>query len=191
MKLKNQNQTKPGLKTSSERYHRTTIKPDDIRHLQVKLYDNEPELGPVYEDGRYKVIVNVWTDNSPEDKPNWVLRNKLSKHTTFKNGMYTDTEKPWYVDTVRKAEALEIASTNYTTLHCWLGTTQPRPLRMPCWGASFVFCNDTVAGQLYIHDYDVEFVPEQDWPESYEITDRRTGEVTQARCWEMYNEYEG
>ena len=190
MRLKNQNQTKPGLSPSLERYHKTTIKPEDIKHLEMKVYDNEPELKPVYDDGRYKVICNIWTTNDKEQKPNWVLRNKLSKYKTFKNGMYTDVQKAWYVDKVHKASALEQATPNECkALHCWLGTTNPN-LRMPCFGSSFVFGSHGIGGTIYIHEHEIDFVPAEDMPDHYEQTDPRTGEEGIARCWEMYNEYE-
>ena len=159
--IKQSDQIKSLAKPGLERYHTDIIRSEDIKSIKVKVFDNEPHTGHVYENGRYRTIWEIWDRQTDLDAPaTHRLTNKLSNYKTFKNCMYTEEHKPYYVDVVNKCRQTIEQNPEVTVLQCCLGS-KPRAgvpfLRMPMFAGQFAFGGDQCSGYLYIHEYCFEF----------------------------------
>lgn len=163
MKLKS-NQIKTGLTTSSGKYHENIIESDDIQAIRIKVFDNEPQTNHVYIKDRYKVIWEIWDKSVSSDDLNdknftHKLTNKLSNFKSFKNVMYTDQHKPWYVKLVNDCRKPIEENPNECILQCALGSKgMSGPfMRMPYFANQFVFSGNACYGKLFIHEFEFEF----------------------------------
>ena len=170
MKLQS-NQIKPGLKTSSEKYHRDIIQAGDIKAIRIRVFDNEPDIKPVYEPNRYKSDWQIWDKTSdPETDPaTWRLTNKLSQFRTFKNVKYTDEHRAWYAklvnDCQREVELNSQSLVLQSALGCKVNMQKNSPFkRMPYFANQFLFDGSDCYGTIFIHEHEFDFTGSaEDW----------------------------
>jgi hypothetical protein len=187
MKIKSRNQIRPGLQPLLEKYHEG-INTDQVSNLQVKVYDNQPEAAPGYEPGRYKTMWEIWLKGNDTPTSDIKLANKLSKFKTFKNTMYTNSHRQWYVkcvDDIRNYNLqMNELDSKSLTLACAMGTCmngQPI-LRVPKWAGAFTFDGAKCIGYLHIEDHVFLFEPNEMEPEIFELDYQ--GKRVKRRMWQ-------
>lgn len=175
------NQTKLGFQPKEWEYHKTRIDTSKITGIKVTVYDNSPDIKPVYEDGRYKAKVQIWSgDRSHADTSSYEITNKLGQFKTFKNNLYKqDKYRDWYVKTVREVQTdIEIMGADLKlNLAACLGMRQNNAdgqrgyAHVPEWAFALYHDGNKPLGKLYCGEH--SFVCEFSAEDVYEVNGTR------------------
>lgn len=163
--------TKPLTKTKKQKswtYSPIKINPEEITAMRVAVYDNSPDIRPLYEAKRYRAELQIWIKNNVSKKCDYKLVNFFQPYGNFRNNKYKkddDEHKQWYVNDCNRAQTLNAEySSQYLVLHTALGSKwQANNFRhIPRFTMSFLASNDNKNWVAEVRIEDSELIFELD-----------------------------